>query len=295
MTGYVEYEGDVYRPPSEARSVIIQATIGCSHNRCTFCCMYRNKRFRVRELAAVERDLVNAASLYPGAKRLFLADGNALVANGDFLVAVLKKARAVFPTLERVAIYAGPQDILDKGLTELRQLAQVGLDMVYLGLESGSDTVLKMVAKGATAEQMIQAGLLVKEAGMLLSVMVILGLGGKEFSAEHARETARVLSVIDPPYAAALTLLLDERAPLYRQVQQGRFQPLSPMASLAELRAMIAGLEVTNCVFRSNHASNYLPVRGTLPEDKPALLQAIDTVLARQDPDLLRPEGWRAF
>ncbi len=291
----MRYEGTVYRPPSEAHSLILQATIGCSHNACTFCIMYKDKKYRERSLEEIEADIGAAAQLYPHARRVFLADGNALALPTAHLTAVLEMLKTRFPRLERIGIYAGPQDILGKDPAELKALRKAGLGIVYLGVESGSDRVLRQVNKGADREEMVRAGKRVRRAGLTLSVTVILGLGGKEASLEHARETARVINEIDPEYLAPLTLLIDPHAPLARKVERGEFTPLTPLEVLAEMRELVTGLELSNCVFRSNHASNYLPVKGTLPQDKERMLREITHVLAVRDRGVLRPESWRGF
>jgi radical SAM superfamily enzyme YgiQ (UPF0313 family) len=233
------YEGTVYRPPSEATSLILQATIGCSHNRCTFCVSYLDKRFRVKSLDEVERDIGAVLPYYKNAGRIFLADGDALAMPAPQLLELLAMLKKNFPRLERTALYGSPGNIRKKTVGELRALKDAGLGIVYIGLESGSDSILKAVRKGALSKDMIASAKKVKEAGIALSVIWILGLGGKERSEEHARETARVLNAMDPEYAGALTLMVVEPAPICREVEEGRLTLLDPKESLQELRKVV--------------------------------------------------------
>lgn len=273
-------EGMVFRPPSEANSLIIRATIGCSHNACTFCGMYRDVRFRARPPEEVAALIKNAARHWPQTRRVFLADGNALVLSADKLLAILQMLREAFPKLARVTCYGGPQDILRKTPAELAALREAGLQIIYLGIESGDDEVLANVCKGGTADEMIAAGRRVIDAGIKLSAMVLLGLGGAARSREHALGTARVVSAINPTMLSALTLMLPEGTPLRAAADRGGFQPLSPYGFLAELKLMMEHIDVTSpCIFRSNHVSNFLPLAGTLPQDKSQLLADIDEVL----------------
>lgn len=286
------YEGTVYRPPSEATSLILQATIGCSYNRCTFCVSYLDKKFRVKSLEELERDVRAVLPFFRDTKRIFLADGDALTIPAPRLLRILEMLRRYFPRLERVGVYGSPMNIKRKTCEELKALKEAGLGIVYLGLESGSDTILKAVRKGASSEDMIDAATKVRGAGIALSVIWILGLGGRERTEEHARETARVLNAMDPEYAAALTLMLVEPAPICREVEAGRLTPLGPAESLMELRRVVEGLEVSNCVFRANHASNYAPIGGTLLGDKQKVLEQIDLALREK---AFRPEWMRGL
>jgi radical SAM superfamily enzyme YgiQ (UPF0313 family) len=273
-------EGMVFRPPSEARSLILRVTVGCSHNACTFCGMYREVRFRARPPEEVAALIATAARHWPETRRIFLADGNALVLGTDRLLTVLTDLRAAFPKLARVTCYGGPQDILRKTPGELAALKAAGLQIIYLGVESGDDEVLASVCKGGTAAEMIAAGRRVLEAGIKLSVMVILGLGGTARSREHALGTARVVSAISPTMLSALTLMLHDGTPLREAADRGDFRPLSPYGLLQELKLMMEHVDVTSpCIFRSNHVSNFLPLAGTLPHDKAQLLTDIDEVL----------------
>jgi radical SAM superfamily enzyme YgiQ (UPF0313 family) len=273
-------EGMVFRPPSEANSLILRVTIGCSHNSCAFCGMYRDVSFRARPREEVAALISKAARYWPDTRRIFLADGNALVLATDRLLEILKHLRTAFPRLARVTCYGGPQDILRKSPAELAALKAAGLQIIYLGIESGDDAVLANICKGGTADEMITAGRRVMDAGLKLSVMIILGLGGREGSRSHALETARVVSAVSPTMLSALTLMLHEGTPLREAADRGEFQPLSPYELLQELRLMVENIEVSSpCIFRSNHVSNFLPLVGTLPHDKSQLLADIDEVL----------------
>jgi len=291
----MRYYGTVIRPPSEAHSYIMQVTYGCSHNRCTFCGTYLDKPFRTRDIREAMEDIELAGKLIPETKRVFLADGDAFVLNMDRLHQILDALQKAFPNLERVGIYATAQNILRKTLDDLISLHQKGLEMVYLGLESGSDEVLTKIDKGATAAEMIEAVSKVKQAGIQISVIGILGIAGRENSQQHAQMTGQVVSQMDPDYFSMLTLMLVPGTPLYQQWQAGKFQLLEAREMLGELQLVIENLDgLTHCVFRTNHASNYLSLRGTLPEDKGYLLKTLENALSMGD-DVLRPETWRGL
>lgn len=290
----VTYVGPVFRPPSEADSLIIQATLGCSHNKCAFCGSYLTKRFRVRSMKEIRADLRDARSMGP-VQRIFLADGDALCIPQKRLVEILEAVNHELPYVERVGIYGNARDVLRKSVEELRTLKDLKLGIIYLGLETGDRELLAKIRKGATYEQMIQAARRVKEAGILLSVTVLLGIGGTELSTRHARETARILTEMDPDYVGALSVILVPGTPLHREFEEGRFTMPDPFGLIEELRIMIEESSFTSCVFRSNHASNYLPVKATLPRDKAAILRAIDSVLHTKDSRMLRPEFLRAL
>lgn len=289
----MRYEGTVYRPPSEAYSLILQLTIGCSHNACTFCDMYKEKRFRVRTWEEFAEDLAQAKLYYRDARRIFLADGNSLSVDTPYLLKVLNALKENFPHVERIASYAGPKDILAKSDEELAELAGAGLRILYLGVETGSDRLLKFVCKGVTASQMIEAGRKVKKAGIQLSVTVISGLGGKEHYREHALKTAEVLNAIDPDYLGLLTLMLRPGTQLYKQVERGEFVLLTPREVMEETLLLLENIDVTHCIFRSNHISNYLPLAGTLYQDKERLINQIRRVLESSDNHFYRPENLR--
>ncbi|MFW9831839.1 MAG: radical SAM protein [Candidatus Thorarchaeota archaeon] len=297
--GYPSFlEPPVFRPPSEANSLILQATLGCSHNRCTFCGSYRTKQFRVKPFSQFRTEvqqLAQSSKIRP--RRIFLADGDAFVLSTSQILQTLQLLDKEFPDVDRISIYASSINIQRKSDKELSDIRDAGLAMVYLGLESGDDEVLKMVNKGISNKDQITACLRLKEAGFTLSPIIILGLGGKDKSQQHALRTAETINHIDPPYLAALTLMLVPGTELYIQAQQNQFNPLSPLEILQELRILVEKLtNLTQCIFRTNHASNYLPLRGILSRDRMNFLETIDSVLA--DPDAasrLRPEYIRGL
>ncbi len=289
------YEGTIYRPPSEAKSIILQITVGCQHNACTFCTMYKGKSFRIKSRTEINEIIMTAQAQDSDAERIFLADGDAIAVDSLLLIEILDQLYQKFPRLKRVGIYGGPKDILAKSPQELTDLKTHGLSIVYLGVESGNEGILKSVCKGVTAEQMIAAGQKLKASGLTLSCTVIIGLGGKALSHEHAVDTARVISEIDPQFLGALTLMVEPRAPLAKEIERGTFQLLSPFESLSELRTLLELLNVTHCVFRSNHASNYLPLRATLPDERTALLKTLDNVMENKSIERLRPDYWRGL
>jgi radical SAM superfamily enzyme YgiQ (UPF0313 family) len=291
----MRYHGTVVRPPSEADSYILQVTYGCSHNDCTFCGTYQDKPFQVRPVNEVLEDIEQDRDLLSDTRRVFLADGNALVLSTRRLIPILDALGSAFPRLRRVATYANARDLLDKSGEELMLLRSKGLQLIYLGLESGSDEVLRRINKGATAAEMVDAVQHAKAAGLRVSVIGILGIGGPELSLEHAEATGRVLSAMDPPYLSLLTLMLVPGTPLHQQWRAGTFQLMEPEALLAEMRQVILHLDgLSRCIFRTNHASNYLPLAGTLSKDKEHLLATLDAALARGK-SALRPEGWRGL
>jgi radical SAM superfamily enzyme YgiQ (UPF0313 family) len=291
-TGF-HYVGNCIRPPSEADSILIQATIGCSHNKCAFCGTYKDKRFAIKDRAILEQDLAFAQRYCRHQRRVFIMDGDALVMPMRHWEWLLGEIRRRLPWVERVGTYANSKAVALKSDQDLRRLKELGLGIVYYGLESGHPEVLKRVNKGATPEKHITQGRRVKEAGILLSVTVLLGIGGVELSLEHARETGRVLSAMDPDYVGALTLMLIPGTPLCDAYERGEFQLPDPAGMLLELREMIAHTELSDGLFFANHASNYLPIKAHLPQDKAAALALIDQALAGRVG--LRPEWLRAL
>lgn len=289
----MKYYGKVFRPPSEASSLIIQCTVGCSHNQCTFCGMYKEDRFRLRPLEDILRDLEQLAPYRHVYRRVFLGDGDALILPMESLRAILKKIKQVFSSVERIGIYASPKSIETKTVGELKELKDLGLGIAYLGLESGSETILKKVKKGSTAEEILALSKRIKEAGILLSVTLISGLGGKELTKEHAIKSAHIVSQMAPDYLGLLTLMQEPATELYRDIREGRFQVLSPREVLEETRLLVSLIEGENILFRSNHASNYLALRGNLEEDKKTLLDSIDLALGGKEG--LRAEAHRAL
>lgn len=290
----MRYEGTVYRPPSEAGSLIIQLTIGCARNTCTFCAMYKEKNFRVRKLEEVVEDLHMARQYYSSIpiKRIFLADGDALIVKTEDLLYILDKCHEIFPEAERISAYGAPKDVLLKTPQELKKLKQAGLDMIYVGVESGDDQVLIDVCKGATAAEMIEAGQKLKEAGMIVSMTLISGLGGRKLLKEHAVNSAAVISAIKPEYVGFLTLMVEQGTPMFDQLQKGEIELLKPEEVLEEMKLFISNVDSEGTVFRSNHASNYIPLGGTLNKDKEKLLKQIEEAEKR---NVYKPESYRGL
>jgi radical SAM superfamily enzyme YgiQ (UPF0313 family) len=290
----MKYEGAIYRPPSEAESLILQVTVGCSHNRCSFCPSYKEKRFRIKTFPEITEDIDEAAESGFAIQRVFLADGDALIIPQPRLMEIMSYLRKKLPHLRRVGIYANAKGILKKTPEELRELKEAGLGIIYLGVESGDQVVLDRVHKGTTYEKLVEAGKKVKAAGIKLSVTVLLGIGGQERSREHAIGTGKILTEMDPDYVGALSLIIVPGTPLAAEIAQGRFALPTPFALIEELRTMIAHTDMHGLFF-SNHASNYLPIKARMPKEKQATLRLIDEVLAKKDPALLRPEYFRAL
>lgn len=286
----MRYEGRIFRPPSEARSYILQATIGCKHNSCAFCDMYYEKEYRERTIEDVIEDIKMAKASGYNPHRVFIADGDALAMNFNKLVRILEEIKGTFTLCRRVGIYATAQDVIDKGVEKLIELKNKGLGIIYLGLESGDDEILRMMGKADGSEDMIRAGEIVKKAGIKLSVTVISGLGGQPMIEQHAVNTGRVLSKMDPEYIGLLTLMLSPNTPISKWIDSGEFQLLTPEELLVETRILLENLEVTDCAFRSNHASNYVSLSGQLPFEKDQLMDQIQTALEHQG---FKPEGYR--
>ena len=290
----MEYDMPLFRPPSEAYSLIIQATLGCSNNTCLFCGMYKMKKFKVRPFDAFKKDVMDCVAQVPDARRIFLADGDAMVMSTSHFSKILRLLYSKFPNLERVTCYANPINLLKKSMGELRQLRELGLDILYLGMESGNEEVLRKVDKGSTRAEILDAGQKALEAGFPLSVTVILGLGGKALSREHILDTASLCSEMNPTYLSALTLMLGPLEDYFAKSMGPDFQYIDKLETLNEVRLLVENLTTTDCVFRTNHASNYLPLKGVLARDRDRLLSVIDTALA--DPDkYLKPEFLRAL
>ncbi len=291
----IQYQGSVYRPPSEADSLILQATLGCSYNRCTFCGMYRDKRFRVRPLEELVDELRWATANLRGVRKVFLADGDALVAKASFLGELLGEIRTALPGLKRVSCYASPQALQVRTVDEMRELRDLGLTQYYLGIESGHDEVLEALDKGVDAAEMVRVGRKAGAAGVKLSTMVLLGAGGRRLSAEHARASAEVVSAIDPRFVSTLVMTPVEGTPLWDSAARGEVDELDPVELAAELREFVAHLEVSGAIFRSNNASNFLALAGTLPRDRERMVAALDEVLARPEAAPFRPRWSRGL
>ena len=290
----MRYEGVVYRPPSEAGSLIIQLTIGCARNTCTFCAMFKEKQFRVRKLDEVVADLEEARRYYSHIKvrRIFLADGDALIVKTKDLLYILEQIHRLYPELERISAYGAPADVLMKSDEELRQLKEAGLDMIYIGAESGDDVVLADVKKGVTSAQLIEAGQKLKRAGMVVSITLISGLGGTARVKEHALGSARVISAIKPEYVGFLTLMVEPGTPLYDDWKAGKFQLLGPREVLQEMRLFVEEVDSEGTVFRANHASNYVPLKGTFNRDKEEMLRQIAQA---EEAGVFRPDMFRGI
>lgn len=283
MTVY-EYDYPLYRPPSEAYSLIIQATLGCSQNKCTFCSMYKSKKFTIKPLEQIKKEIDFFRIYVKKAERIFLADGDALIMPMKILKEIFIYINEKFPEAERISLYGSPKSILLKTPEELLELKNLGLGLIYLGIESGSDKILSSVKKGVSREEIIAAGKKVKKVGISLSVTAIAGLGGKENSIEHAVETASLISEINPDYFGVLTLMLEEGTELLEEYKKGNFIPLSSSEILEETKLMIKNINVKEkCIFRSNHASNYVSLKGTLPYEKENILKTIDSALENNE------------
>lgn len=289
----MRYEGDIYRPPGEWKSYLLQTTVGCSNNTCTFCNMYRDKRFHIRPMADILEDIRMAKAYYGDVRRVFLCDGDAIIMRTNDLITILDALYAAFPSLEKVTTYAGPRSTLTKTPEELKLLREHGLARAYLGVETGSDELLRKVKKGVDASQMLEAGVRLREAGMDLWVMILLGLGGREGSERHILDTAAMMNEMRPRHLSALTLTLYPGTELYEEYRAGKFQPITPMDSLREARLLIEKLEVDPLHFTCDHASNYVPLKGSLPEDREKFLSQLDRAL--ESGAGMRPEWTRGF
>ena len=291
----LNYDYPLYRPPSEAKSLIFQVTIGCSFNECSFCDMYRSKEYSERPWDDVKMEIDMAAKHEPETKRIFLADGDALNLSTDYMVQIVKYLYEKFPNLERVSCYAMPMNLLKKTPEELKKMYDVGLKMLYLGIETGSDIVLKKVTKGATSQTIIRACRKAIDVGYTLSCMVILGLGGKTYTKEHIKGTAEVLSAVSPHYAAALTLIIE---PGVKEEFMKKFNepfiPITDSEALDELQELVSKIESKNeIIFRANHGSNAYTIKGIFPQDKDSMLEKISWM--KEHPEVCRPEGLRGF
>jgi radical SAM superfamily enzyme YgiQ (UPF0313 family) len=288
----MRYEGSIYRPPSEAHSLLIQATIGCAHNKCTFCSMFRDKQFRVRPLSDVLEDLQTARKTYRAVDKIFLCDGDALCLSTATLLTLMERIRELFPECQRVSVYGSPQDVIRKTPEDLKALRDAGLEMIYIGAESGNPVVLQRICKGATREEIILAVQKIEEAGIMASVTFISGMGGQDLWQQHAIDTGSMISQMEPSYVGLLTLMTEPQAPLYTDIREGHFQLLSGEEVLAETLLMLENITVTKtCVFRSNHASNYLSLKGNLPQDKEKMMAQLRAAI--KNTGMLKDERFR--
>ena len=292
----MRYEGNIFRPFSEANSYLLQCTIGCSHNQCTFCGMYKDKKYRVREVSEIMEDIQMAKDSYGDLEKVFLCDGDAIALETDMLLAIVKKLYQTFPSLRHVGSYVGPQSTLSKSMEELKALRAAGLTKTYIGVETGDDDLLKKVKKGVGYKEMLEAGRNLVAADINLSVMVLLGLAGKgEASRRHALATAKICNEMKPQYLAALTVTPVPGTVLHKQVQAGDFELLDPFETLEEMKQIFENITIDNLKFVGTHASNYLPITGTLQKDKEKMIKTVDDVLKSRDERLIRPDHMRGL
>jgi radical SAM superfamily enzyme YgiQ (UPF0313 family) len=292
----MRYEGNIFRPFSEANSYLLQCTIGCSHNKCTFCGMYKDKKYRVRPLDEIKADIEMAARQYGDVEKVFLCDGDAIAIETPALLEILGALRKAFPSLRHVGSYVGPAITLGKSVSELAELRSAGLTKAYLGVETGDERLLAEVNKGATYEEMLRAGRNIIEAGMNLSSMILLGLAGVgPRSVEHALATAKITNEMKPRYLAALTITPVPGTVLFNRMHKGAFMLPDPFETLEEMKVLFENLTVENMKFVGIHASNYLPINGTLMKDRDSMLAAINSVLDSRDESRIRPAHMRGL
>ena len=290
----MKYEGMIIRPPSEAGSLLLQISVGCSHNKCTFCSTYKGEQFKIKAFEEIEEDIIEASGYGP-IEKIFLCDGDALILPMKKLVPILESINTHIKGVQRIGLYANAKSVLRKTPEELAQLRDLGIGIAYLGMETGNDDILMAIDKGANSRQMVEAGRKIKDVGITLSVTVLLGIGGRTQSEEHALDTARVLTEIDPDYVGALTVMVVPGTPLYVEQLSGRFELPDQFGFLRELEVMIAESDFTDCLFTSNHASNYLPIRARMPHEKEETVRLIRHVIASSNKRMLRPEYMRGL
>lgn len=287
----MRYEGSIYRPPSEAMSLIVQVTIGCAHNKCTFCSMFKDKKFRVRDVAEVKEDLAEARRMYGYIEKIFLADGDALCLSMPKLEDIIGYINELFTETKSINIYASPKDVLAKSQQDLKRLHALGVKILYIGAESGNDKILKNIKKGATRDEIIEAVRKTESSGIKASVTFIQGLGGEAMYREHAIDTGTMISAMEPSFVGLLTLMLDDAAEITADIREGRLKLLSPMQVCEETLLMLENINLTKeCIFRSNHASNYVPLAGTLPQDKDKMMKLLVRAMKTEG---FKPEGLR--
>jgi radical SAM superfamily enzyme YgiQ (UPF0313 family) len=289
----MHYEGNIIRPPSEANSILLQVTVGCSRNKCTFCGTYTGERFRIKPDDIIMQDIDFASQYCRNQRRVFLCDGDVMVIPQKRLVRILDEINRKLPWVTRIGVYANAKSLKMKTTAELETLREKGLGIAYMGLETGDDVTLKNINKGAGSQMMIEQGKKAKAAGMKLSVTVLLGIAGRKRSEIHARETGKVLSAIDPDYVGALSLMLIPGTPLYNDYQAGAFNLINPDQMLKELKIMIEHTDLSSGLFHANHASNYLPIKARLPRDKEKTIRMIEDALSGKVS--LKPEWLRAL
>lgn len=291
----LEYNEPVFRPPSEAYSLILQLTLGCSWNRCAFCEMYSSKKFKVRKEEEIIREIKEVASISTDIKKVFLADGNAMVLSSSKLLRIINEINKAFPRVTRISAYALPKDISSKTDDELKQLSDAGLKLLYVGIESGDDELLRLINKGETFNSSVDGLQKARKAGIKLSVMILNGLGGKNYSVQHAINSAKAINLIQPEFLSTLVLSFPYGEDHFKKRFKGNFKALTTLELIEEMKIFIENLELENSVFRSDHASNYLVLKGNLNRDKQKFLNNINTVLQSPDDASLRPEWTRGL
>jgi len=292
----MDYIGHVIRPPSEAYSMIIQVTVGCSHNQCTFCGTYKGQKFRLKDISTVKRDIDEASSYGYDFTKAFFADGDVLILPTETLLDLMAYTKKKSPSVQRFGVYGNTKAILKKTPAELKELKDAGLGIIYQGIESGNKDVLRHIRKGAFPHKMIETAYKVIDSGILLSQTVLLGLGGQDMTREHAIDTGKLLGEMSPDYASALTVMLLPNTKLWQEAQEGTFRLPDKFGLLKELQLIIENMDVKRqCYFTSNHASNYLPIRAELPRDKNAVLKMLHKVISKRDESMLKPEFLRAL
>lgn len=285
----MRYEGNIYRPPSEAGSLLIQATIGCPHNKCTFCSMYKGVRFRVRPVQEIKEDLQSARDIYgPYVESLFLPDGNTIIMKTEQLEEIFNYARELFPHLQRITVYGSARFVNKKSLAELIRLREAGLRRIHMGMESGDDVTLQNICKGTSSQEIIEAGLKLKAAGIEISEYYLVGIGGRARWREHALNSARVLSAISPDFIRLRTFAPEPDTPIITEIESGSFQYLSPHEALREVRLLIENLHCQGSMVLSDHITNYWNIQGRIPDDREKMLTAIDRAL-QVDESRFRP------
>ena len=291
----MDYVGHVIRPPSEAYSMIIQVTVGCSHNQCTFCGTYKGQSFRLKDMSTIKRDIVEASGYHPFTKA-FLADGDVLILPTETILEIIDFIKVNCPTVKRIGVYGNAKAIIKKSPEELKELRDAGLGIIYQGIESGNKEVLRHIKKGAFPHRMIETAHKVVDAGILLSQTVLLGLGGTAMSKEHAIDTGKLLGEMSPDYASALTVMLLPNTQLWQEALEGSFALPDKFGLLEELKLIVENMNpFRDCNFASNHASNYLPIKAVLPREKDAVVKLLDDVIRKRDENLLKPEHMRAL
>lgn len=292
----MDYQGIIIRPPSEANSLILQVTIGCTHNKCTFCPTYKGVSFRLKSWEIIERDIDYAAQRWGNdIKRVFICDGDALTLKTDFLLKLFDRINNAFPNLLRIGIYGSHKSLKNKTVSDLILLKEKKLGIIYFGIESGSDTVLQKIKKGATSKEIIAACKKIKEAGIKLSVTVLPGIGGTFLSTEHAIKTGWILTEIQPDYVGALTVIVCQNTPLYDDMVKGEFILPDSISILQELKIMLEKTDMKRGLFMANHASNYLPLKLRMPQDKEKAIELLDKIILSKDESILKPEYLRAL